>query len=90
MKKVIRDIRIDFQSTPQLWLATREGWEPGGLHGLGKTPLIALAELLGREIETEPEYCPKCDSGDTSFVQIEDCSLIYQKCGRCGEEWGHT
>ena len=51
--KVILDIRIDFQSTPRLWLATREGWEPGGLHGLGKTPLIALAELLESEMDAE-------------------------------------
>ena len=51
--KVIHDIRIDFQSTPALWFAYREGWEPGGLHGLGKTPLEALAILLSSEIDAE-------------------------------------
>lgn len=53
--KVIRDIRIDFQSTPQRWMATREGWEPGGLYGMGKTPVIALAHLLEQEMEAEDQ-----------------------------------
>lgn len=51
--KIVSDIRIDFQSTPRLWWAYREGWEPGGLHGLGKTPAEALAHLLFEEIEAE-------------------------------------
>lgn len=56
MKTVyVRDIEIRFQSTPQLWMAYREGWEPGGLHGMGKTPGIALADLLEKEMdETQP------------------------------------
>ena len=58
-RKVVRDIRIDFQSTPQLWLATREGWEPGGIHGLGRTPVIALAVLLEQEMDAE-----ECTTGD--------------------------
>ena len=29
----------------------RDGWEPGGLHGLGKTPIIALADLFEKEEE---------------------------------------
>ena len=52
-RKVILDIRIDFQDTPRLWLATREGWEPGGLHGLGKTPLEALALLIEAELDDD-------------------------------------
>lgn len=50
-RRVVRDIDIRFQSTPQLWLATREGWEPGGVHGLGRTPILALADLLEKEEE---------------------------------------
>jgi hypothetical protein len=52
----VRDIRINFQSTPQLWLAHREGWEGSESrepYGLGKTPVIALAELLEKEIDNE-------------------------------------
>ena len=53
--KVIRDIRIDFQSTPRLWLATREGWEPETTspYGLGKTPIEALAHLIEQELDAE-------------------------------------
>lgn len=52
--KVIHDIRIDYQSTPALWMAYREGYEPGWTHGLGKTPVAALADLLEQELEQEP------------------------------------
>lgn len=51
--KVIHDIHINFQSTPRLWMATREGWEPEGLYGLGKTPLEALAHLIEQELDAE-------------------------------------
>ncbi len=51
--KVIRDIRIDFQSTPRLWMAYREGWEPRGLQGFGKTPIEALALLIEAELDAE-------------------------------------
>lgn len=50
-----QDINICFQSTPQWWMATREGWEPGALYGMGTTPLIALAELLEKEMDREEE-----------------------------------
>jgi hypothetical protein len=60
--KVVHDIRIDFQSTPQWWLAYREGTEFGEdsrpVYGLGKTPVIALAELLTAEMDREDEMRP--------------------------------
>lgn len=88
--KVIHDIRIDYQSTPALWMAYRGDGEKIEHSGLGKTPIEALAHLIEQEIAEEAEYCPKCDSGDTSFVHVEDCGLVYQKCGKCGDEWGHA
>lgn len=53
--KVIHDIRIDFQTTPQLWMAYRGDGEPPIEHyGLGKTPIEALAHLIEQEMEQEP------------------------------------
>lgn len=82
-------IEYTWQDTPQLWLAS----SMDGCHchehfkyGMGRTQEEALANLL----EPNAEYCPKCDSGDTAFVHVEDCDLIYQKCGKCGDEWGHS
>ena len=77
-----------WHDTPQLWLASNMDGCPCPEHfqyGMGRTKEEALANLL----EPYAEYCPKCDSGDTSFVHVEDCGLTYQKCGKCGEEWGH-
>jgi hypothetical protein len=82
-------IEYTWQDTPQLWLASRLNGCPCPEHfkyGMGRTKEDALANLL----EPDSEYCPKCDSGDTSFVHIEDVGLTYQKCGKCGEEWGHA
>jgi hypothetical protein len=52
-KQVIRDIRIDFQSTPRLWMAYRGEGDDIKLHGLGKTPIEALAHLIEQELEAE-------------------------------------
>lgn len=50
-------IEIDFQSTPRLWMASREGachcQECHPPVGLGKTPIEALAHLLEQELEAE-------------------------------------
>ena len=51
--KVVRDIRIDFQSMPQLWMAYRGDGEHIEHHGLGKTPIEALAHLIERELDAE-------------------------------------
>ncbi len=53
MTKVIRDIRIDFQTTLQRWMAYRGDGEKIELHGLGKTPIEALAHLIEQELEAE-------------------------------------
>lgn len=51
--------RIDFQSTPQLWMATRDGlcWceecSTKNDYGLGKTPAEALAHLIEQELDKE-------------------------------------
>ncbi len=83
-------INFHWHETPQEWSAIR-GDIDGAVDskqriGYGKTKDEAMANLL----EWDAEYCPKCDSGDTSFVYVEDCGLTYQKCGNCGEEWGHS
>lgn len=57
--KVVQDIRIDFQSTPALWMAYRDGTcfaeDSRPTYGMGKTPLIALADLLEKELDAEEE-----------------------------------
>lgn len=57
-RKVIRDIELSFIYPPIPdrscdWQATRKGWEPGELSGHGRTPVIALADLLEQEIDAE-------------------------------------
>jgi len=87
--KAPTDIRISLTSAPVpdcAWMATREGWEPGSLYGLGRTPIVALADLLAREIELEDE------SGE-SFVPSYYCSCgaihdgleEFQRCKSCGK-----
>lgn len=55
---VIRDIEIQYQSTPRLWMALREGYCGCGECkfpvGYGKTPMEALADLMEQEEEQEP------------------------------------
>lgn len=57
--KIIHDIRIDFQSTPRLWMAYREGTDfaedSRPTYGLGKTPIEALAHLIEQELEAEED-----------------------------------
>lgn len=52
--KVIEDIRIDWQSTPRLWMAYRGDGERIKHSGLGRTPIEALAHLIEQELEQEP------------------------------------
>lgn len=54
--KVVRDIELTFVYPPipernYDWQATRKGWEPGELYGQGRTPVLALADLLEQEEE---------------------------------------
>lgn len=56
--KVIYDIRISFENPPipqrhSDYSATRSNYEPGEPIGWGRTPLIALADLLEQEMERE-------------------------------------
>jgi hypothetical protein len=56
--KIVYDINLRFVQPPIPirdfdWQATREGWEPGGLVGQGRTPVVALADLLEQEMEAE-------------------------------------
>lgn len=56
--KIVYDIRLSFAPPPIPtrdfdWSAVREGWEPGGLIGQGRTPIVALADLLEQELELE-------------------------------------
>jgi hypothetical protein len=53
MVKVVQDIRIDFQTMPQLWMAYRGDGEHIEHHGLGKTPIEALAHLIEQELDAE-------------------------------------
>lgn len=50
-------IDIRFQSTPQLWMATRESYDGAPdshyPYGLGRTPAEALAHLLEQELDAE-------------------------------------
>lgn len=50
--------RIDWQSTPRLWMATRESYDAAvdahDIYGLGRTPAEALAHLLEQELDREP------------------------------------
>lgn len=53
---VVRDIHLSFVYPPIPdrsfdWDATRSGYEPGDPIGRGRTPLIALADLLEQEME---------------------------------------
>lgn len=57
--KVVRDILLSFDYPPiperhSDWSATRKGWEPGELVGRGRTPILALTDLLEQELEQEP------------------------------------
>lgn len=52
------DIQLAFDSTPQLWSALRPNEydgapDGGGIIGWGKTPVIALADLLEQELDRE-------------------------------------
>ncbi len=65
--KVIRDIHLSFDYPPIPdrnldWSATRSGWEPGDLVGRGRTPAIALAELLEKEMDAEEVTSPRGDN----------------------------
>lgn len=55
--KIVQDIRIDYQSTPALWMAYREGTcfaeDSRPTYGLGKTPIEALAHLIEQEMDAE-------------------------------------
>jgi len=56
--KIVYDIHLRFVQPPIPmrdfdWSAIREGWEPGGLIGQGRTPVVALADLLEQELEAE-------------------------------------
>lgn len=57
--KVIRDIELAYIYPPIPerncdWQATRKGWEPGEPAGRGRTPVVALADLLEQEMDLEP------------------------------------
>ncbi|MDP2620876.1 MAG: hypothetical protein Q8P46_12000 [Hyphomicrobiales bacterium] len=57
--KIIRDINLTFAQPPipdrnYDWHATRSDYEPGDLIGYGRTPVVALANLLEKEEEMEP------------------------------------
>ena len=59
-RKVIYDILLSFVHPPIPdrnfdWDATRSNYEPGDLIGRGRTPVIALADLLEQEMEAESE-----------------------------------
>lgn len=61
MRKVIRDIDLQFVYPPIPdrnfdWRATRSGYDVGDLMGVGRTPVIALADLLEQEAEREPDF----------------------------------
>lgn len=56
--KVIRDIELSFIQPPIPdrncdWQATRKGYDQGDSIGYGRTPVIALANLLEQEDEHE-------------------------------------
>lgn len=60
-RKVIYDIHLTFVYPPILmrdfdWQATRSNYEPGEPMGRGRTPVIALADLLEQEAEAD-DYC---------------------------------
>ena len=69
MKKIIRDINLTFVYPPIPdrnfdWQATRSGYDEGEPIGRGRTPVVALADLLDREMELEdeePEVDPRWD-----------------------------
>ena len=57
--KIIRDIHLTFIHPPipdrnYDWQATRSDYEPDDLIGYGRTPVVALANLLEKEEEMEP------------------------------------
>ena len=54
--KVVYDIHLSFDHPPipdrnMDWSATRSNYEPGDIIGRGRTPVIALADLLEQEEE---------------------------------------
>lgn len=55
--KLLHDIRIDYQSTPALWMAYREGADfaedSRPIYGMGKTPILALLELFEKAAELD-------------------------------------
>jgi hypothetical protein len=58
--KVIRDIELSFIYPPIPdrscdWQATRKGYDEGEPIGRGRTPAIALADLLEQEMDREPD-----------------------------------
>ena len=57
-KKVVYDIHLTFVYPPIPdrnfdWQATRTGYEPGCPIGQGRTPIVALADLLEKELQSE-------------------------------------
>ena len=59
-RKVIRDITLSFEHPPipdrsMDWSATRSGYDEGDPIGRGRTPALALADLLEQEMEAEDE-----------------------------------
>jgi hypothetical protein len=58
MVKVIRDIELSFIHPPIPdrncdWQASRKGWDLGDPLGHGRTPIVALADLLEKEMDVE-------------------------------------
>jgi hypothetical protein len=78
-RKVIYDIRLSFEHPPIPdrnfdWSATRSNYDQGDPIGRGRTPAIALADLLDQEMEAADEglalhveeggtYRPRGDKG---------------------------
>ena len=57
-REIVYDILISFVYPPIPdrnfdWSATRKGWDEGDPVGQGRTPIVALADLLDREMESE-------------------------------------
>lgn len=68
------------------WTATRKGWEPGEPYGQGRTPIVALADLLERELEADEQSdVVSLDSDYCSCGAIHDGLEEFQRCKACGK-----
>lgn len=100
-KKIIENIQISFVYPPIPdrnfdWQATRKGYDEGDPVGQGRTPLVALADLLEREMERDdsqddplsPENIIKdSESDDSPYCScgaIHDGLEEFQRCKACG------